>query len=110
MAAEEQKGRASKERSRAAEAAEKEPCVLLGQRLGEAGRFAYAALCGVSLAWLFPEEEQRCYTGGAKEATWVELVSDLVWGLLWFAGQGRSFWHWVFFFVVLSFSLTNCIP
>ncbi|XP_010137690.1 PREDICTED: transmembrane and coiled-coil domain-containing protein 4 [Buceros rhinoceros silvestris] len=62
MAAEEdQKGRASKEHGRAEEAAEKEPCVLLRQRLGEAGRFAYAALCGVSLAWLFPEEEQSSF-------------------------------------------------
>jgi len=33
--------------------------VLLSQQLGEPERFTYAALCGVSLAWLFPEKEQR---------------------------------------------------
>lgn len=64
MAAEEKwKGWSSKEHSSAEQAGEKEPCVLLGQRLGEPGRFAYAALCGISLAWLFPEKEQRYYTG-----------------------------------------------
>lgn len=64
MAAEEKwKGWASKQRSEAEEAGEKESCVLLGQRLGEPGRFAYAALCGISLAWLFPEKEQRYCTG-----------------------------------------------
>ncbi|XP_074017581.1 transmembrane and coiled-coil domain-containing protein 4 [Numenius arquata] len=62
MAAEENwKGWASKQRSGAEEAGEKEPCVLLGQRLGEPGRFAYAALCGISLAWLFPENEQSSF-------------------------------------------------
>ncbi|NXS93343.1 TMCO4 protein, partial [Jacana jacana] len=62
MAAEEKwKGWASKEQSGAEEAGEKEPCVLLGQRLGEPGRFAYAALCGISLAWLFPEDEQSSF-------------------------------------------------
>ncbi|NXI37284.1 TMCO4 protein, partial [Galbula dea] len=62
MAAEEkQKGWALKEHSRAEQAREKEPCVLLGQQLGEAERFAYAALCGISLAWLFPEPEQSSF-------------------------------------------------
>ncbi|NXN31299.1 TMCO4 protein, partial [Nycticryphes semicollaris] len=51
----------SKQHSRTEEAGEKEPCVLLGQRLGEPGRFAYAALCGISLAWLFPENEQSSF-------------------------------------------------
>uniref|UniRef100_A0A8C3K4K0 Transmembrane and coiled-coil domains 4 n=1 Tax=Calidris pygmaea TaxID=425635 RepID=A0A8C3K4K0_9CHAR len=45
----------------ALQAAEKEPCVLLGQQLGEPGRFAYAALCGISLARLFPEDEQSSF-------------------------------------------------
>uniref|UniRef100_A0A8B9Z6X9 Transmembrane and coiled-coil domains 4 n=1 Tax=Buteo japonicus TaxID=224669 RepID=A0A8B9Z6X9_9AVES len=62
MAAEEKwKGWASKDHSSAEQAGEKEPCVLLGQRLGEPGRFAYAALCGISLAWLFPEKEQSSF-------------------------------------------------
>ncbi|KAK4809838.1 hypothetical protein QYF61_021298, partial [Mycteria americana] len=62
MAAEEKwKGWASKQHSGAEQAGEKEPCVLLGQQLGEPGRFAYAALCGISLAWLFPEKEQSSF-------------------------------------------------
>uniref|UniRef100_A0A8B9N4Z6 Transmembrane and coiled-coil domains 4 n=1 Tax=Accipiter nisus TaxID=211598 RepID=A0A8B9N4Z6_9AVES len=62
MAAEEKwKGWSSKEHSSTEPAGEKEPCVLLGQRLGEPGRFAYAALCGISLAWLFPEKEQSSF-------------------------------------------------
>lgn len=31
----------------------------LGRELSEANRFAYAALCGISLSQLFPEPEQR---------------------------------------------------
>uniref|UniRef100_A0A8B9TPH9 Transmembrane and coiled-coil domains 4 n=1 Tax=Anas platyrhynchos TaxID=8839 RepID=A0A8B9TPH9_ANAPL len=31
------------------------------RQLGEPGRFAYAALCGISLAGLFPEEEQSSF-------------------------------------------------
>ncbi|NWV01013.1 TMCO4 protein, partial [Upupa epops] len=58
MAAEE---KPSKEQSGDEQAAEKEPSVLLGQQLGEAGRFAYGALCGVSLAWLFPGKEQSSF-------------------------------------------------
>ncbi|XP_076212460.1 transmembrane and coiled-coil domain-containing protein 4 [Aptenodytes patagonicus] len=62
MAAEEKgRGWASKQQSGAEQADEKEPCVLLGQRLGEPGRFAYAALCGISLARLFPEKEQSSF-------------------------------------------------
>ncbi|NWY60386.1 TMCO4 protein, partial [Chionis minor] len=62
MAAEEKwKGWASKQHSEAEEAGGKEPCLLLGQRLGEPGKFAYAALCGISLAWLFPEKEQSSF-------------------------------------------------
>ncbi|NXW03673.1 TMCO4 protein, partial [Fregetta grallaria] len=62
MAAEENwEGWASKQPSGAEQAGKKEPCVLLGQQLGEPGRFAYAALCGISLAWLFPEREQSSF-------------------------------------------------
>ncbi|KAJ8395134.1 hypothetical protein AAFF_G00035900 [Aldrovandia affinis] len=34
---------------------------VIGRRLGEPGRFAYAGLCGVSLGQLFPGPEQRCF-------------------------------------------------
>ncbi|XP_051493474.1 transmembrane and coiled-coil domain-containing protein 4 isoform X1 [Apus apus] len=62
MAAEEKwKSLPSKEPKGAEGAGEKELCVPLGQRLAEAGRFAYAALCGISLAWLFPEDEQSSF-------------------------------------------------
>ncbi|KAM9256290.1 LOW QUALITY PROTEIN: transmembrane and coiled-coil domain-containing protein 4 [Cariama cristata] len=71
MAAEEKwKGWASKQHSGAEQAGEKEPCVLLGQQLGEPGRFAYAALCGISLAWLFPEKEQSSFR--------TEFIEDFV--------------------------------
>ncbi|TSR39563.1 Transmembrane and coiled-coil domain-containing protein 4 [Bagarius yarrelli] len=33
----------------------------IGKQLSEPGRFAYAALCGVSLGHLFPESEQRSF-------------------------------------------------
>lgn len=60
MAAEQKRSRwAWKENAAAEQGADKEPCDLVGKQLGEPGRFAYAALCGVSLAYLFPEKEQR---------------------------------------------------
>lgn len=40
-------------------AVEGEPQVPVGRELSEANRFAYAALCGISLSQLFPEPEQR---------------------------------------------------
>uniref|UniRef100_A0A493T6A9 Transmembrane and coiled-coil domains 4 n=1 Tax=Anas platyrhynchos platyrhynchos TaxID=8840 RepID=A0A493T6A9_ANAPP len=62
MAAEEKwKSWTSKQHSGAEQASEKDSCVLLSQQLGEPGRFAYAALCGISLAGLFPEEEQSSF-------------------------------------------------
>ncbi|NXM44940.1 TMCO4 protein, partial [Gymnorhina tibicen] len=62
MAAEEKwKGWAPKQHKEAEHGGEREPCVLLGRQLGEPGRFAYAALCGISLAWLFPENEQSSF-------------------------------------------------
>ncbi|NWI33224.1 TMCO4 protein, partial [Sula dactylatra] len=76
MAAEEKwKGWASKQHSGAAKAGETEPCVLLGQRLGEPGRFAYAALCGISLAQLFPGEEQSSFRAEFIEGfvKWLDL-------------------------------------
>lgn len=54
---------------------EGEPRVPLGRELSEANRFAYAALCGISLSQLFPEPEQSAFctefmTGLVK---WLEL-------------------------------------
>lgn len=39
--------------------AQGEPHVPTGRELTEANRFAYAALCSISLSQLFPEPEQR---------------------------------------------------
>lgn len=78
MAAEEKwKSWTSKQHSGAEQASEKDSCVLLSRQLGEPGRFAYAALCGISLAGLFPEEEQRYYTWahGDEQRRWL-LVSS----------------------------------
>ncbi|XP_062449308.1 transmembrane and coiled-coil domain-containing protein 4 [Rhea pennata] len=62
MAAEETwNGQAWKQQNTASQAGDKDSGVLLGQQLGEPGRFAYAALCGISLAWLFPEKEQSSF-------------------------------------------------
>lgn len=57
----------------------KEPCELVGKQLGEPGRFAYAALCGISLACLFPEKEQSAFKMEFMEGLvkWLEL-SDAV--------------------------------
>ncbi|XP_066838423.1 transmembrane and coiled-coil domain-containing protein 4 isoform X2 [Anser cygnoides] len=71
MATEERwKSWTSKQHSGAEQAGEKELCVLLSRQLGEPGRFAYAALCGISLAWLFPEKEQSSFR--------VEFIDGLV--------------------------------
>uniref|UniRef100_A0A672U1X0 Transmembrane and coiled-coil domains 4 n=1 Tax=Strigops habroptila TaxID=2489341 RepID=A0A672U1X0_STRHB len=71
----------------AGEAGEKEPCVLLGQQLAEPGRFAYAALCGISLAWLFPEEEQSSFRTGFIEdfVKWLDLPDAVLSALTAFA-------------------------
>ncbi|XP_030363457.1 transmembrane and coiled-coil domain-containing protein 4 isoform X3 [Strigops habroptila] len=88
MAADEKWKRwASKQHSGAGEAGEKEPCVLLGQQLAEPGRFAYAALCGISLAWLFPEEEQSSFRTGFIEdfVKWLDLPDAVLSALTAFA-------------------------
>ncbi|CAO2589703.1 Transmembrane and coiled-coil domain-containing protein 4 [Lemmus lemmus] len=51
-------------------AAEGESQQPLGRELTEANRFAYAALCGISLSQLFPEPEQSSFC--------TEFVKDLV--------------------------------
>uniref|UniRef100_A0A8C2U968 Transmembrane and coiled-coil domains 4 n=1 Tax=Coturnix japonica TaxID=93934 RepID=A0A8C2U968_COTJA len=77
MATEERwKSSASKQHSGAEQqAGGKESCVLLSQQLGEAERFTYAALCGISLAWLFPEKEQSSFRTEFIEALvkWLDL-------------------------------------
>ncbi|KAJ1142269.1 hypothetical protein NDU88_008596 [Pleurodeles waltl] len=45
-------------------------CVVLGRQLSEPARFAYAGLCGVTMAQLFPEKEQRSFC--------TEFLEDLV--------------------------------
>ncbi|XP_047648173.1 transmembrane and coiled-coil domain-containing protein 4 isoform X2 [Phacochoerus africanus] len=54
---------------------EGEPHLPTGQELTEANRFAYAALCGISLSQLFPESEQRsfCTEFVAGLVKWLEL-------------------------------------
>lgn len=69
-------GRASPRLHQEAEpGAEGDPRLPTGRELSEANRFAYAALCGISLSQLFPEPEQSSFcaefvTGLAK---WLEL-------------------------------------
>ncbi|NXD86677.1 TMCO4 protein, partial [Halcyon senegalensis] len=89
MAAEEkQKGWALSQQGKAGPAGEKEEHVLLGQRLGEPGRFAYAALCGISLAWLFPETEQSSFRTEFIEAfvKWLDLPDAVLPAMTAFAG------------------------
>ncbi|XP_045715506.1 transmembrane and coiled-coil domain-containing protein 4 isoform X2 [Phyllostomus hastatus] len=56
-------------------ATEGEPRQPMGRELSEANRFAYAALCGISLSQLFPEPEQSsfCTEFVAGLVTWLEL-------------------------------------
>ncbi|OPJ86231.1 transmembrane and coiled-coil domain-containing protein 4 [Patagioenas fasciata monilis] len=67
---------------------EKEPCVLLGQQLGEPGKFAYAALCGISLAQLFPEKEQSSFRMEFIEGfvKWLDLPEAVLPAMTAFAG------------------------
>ncbi|XP_057554159.1 transmembrane and coiled-coil domain-containing protein 4 isoform X2 [Hippopotamus amphibius kiboko] len=54
---------------------EREPHLPTGRELTEANRFAYAALCGISLSQLFPEPEQRsfCTDFVASLVKWLDL-------------------------------------
>ncbi|XP_058574841.1 transmembrane and coiled-coil domain-containing protein 4 isoform X3 [Neofelis nebulosa] len=56
-------------------AVEGEPHLPVGRELAEANRFAYAALCGISLSQLFPEPEQSsfCTEFVAGLVKWLEL-------------------------------------
>ncbi|XP_071623491.1 transmembrane and coiled-coil domain-containing protein 4 isoform X2 [Heliangelus exortis] len=66
---------ASKQPGEAKGAGEEEARVPLGQQLGQPGRFACAALCGISLAWLFPGEEQSSFRTDFIEGfvKWLDL-------------------------------------
>ncbi|NWV19609.1 TMCO4 protein, partial [Origma solitaria] len=88
MAAEEKwKGWASKQHKEAEDGGEEELCVL-GRQLGEPGRFAYAALCGISLAWLFPENEQSSFRTEFIEGfvKWLDLPDAVLPAMTAFAG------------------------
>ncbi|NWW71226.1 TMCO4 protein, partial [Climacteris rufus] len=78
----------SKQHKEAEHAGEKDLCVLLGQQLGEPGRFAYAALCGISLAWLFPENEQSSFRTEFIESfvNWLDLPNAVLPAMTAFAG------------------------
>ncbi|XP_069812030.1 transmembrane and coiled-coil domain-containing protein 4-like isoform X2 [Dendropsophus ebraccatus] len=53
---------------------------LLGRSLSEAARFAYAGLCAMSLAQLFPEKEQREFCRKFVEdlVRWLDLCPSVI--------------------------------
>ncbi|XP_013916127.1 PREDICTED: transmembrane and coiled-coil domain-containing protein 4-like [Thamnophis sirtalis] len=59
-----------------------------GTQLGEPGKYAYAALCAVSLASLFPDQEESAYRTGVVEnlVRWLELSDTVMPSMLAFAG------------------------
>ncbi|XP_044524640.1 transmembrane and coiled-coil domain-containing protein 4 [Gracilinanus agilis] len=58
-----------------------------GKELEEASRFAYTALCGMSLAWLFPEPEQSSFRIEYVEGLvkWLELPETVLPSIVAFA-------------------------
>ncbi|NWX11461.1 TMCO4 protein, partial [Aegotheles bennettii] len=89
MAAEEKwKSWASKQQGGTERAGGKEQCTLLGRQLDEAGRFAYAALCGISLTRLFPEKEQSSFRTEFIEGfvKWLDLPEAVLPAMTAFAG------------------------
>ncbi|XP_027698512.1 transmembrane and coiled-coil domain-containing protein 4-like isoform X1 [Vombatus ursinus] len=64
-----------------------EPHLSTGKELEEASRFAYAALCGMSLAWLFPEPEQSSFRMEFVESLvkWLELPETVLPSMVAFA-------------------------
>lgn len=59
---------------------EGEPHLPTGRELAEANRFAYAALCGISLSQLFPEPEQSPFCTGfvASLVKWLDLSEAIL--------------------------------
>ncbi|XP_063798216.1 transmembrane and coiled-coil domain-containing protein 4 isoform X2 [Pseudophryne corroboree] len=69
------------------------PRVVLGRSLSEPSRFAYAGLCGLSLAQLYPEKEQRdfCLKFVGDLAHWLALCPTVIPAMEAFAsGLGRE--------------------
>ncbi|XP_051844327.1 transmembrane and coiled-coil domain-containing protein 4 isoform X1 [Antechinus flavipes] len=68
-------------------AIEAQPHLPTGKELGEASRFAYTALCGMSLAWLFPEPEQSSFRTEFVESLvkWLELPETVLPSMVAFA-------------------------
>ncbi|KAM4703422.1 transmembrane and coiled-coil domain-containing protein 4 [Rhinophrynus dorsalis] len=70
--------------------------VVLGQSLSEPARFAYAGLCALSLAQLFPEKEQRNFRNKFIEdlVQWLDLPDSVVPAMVAFAsglgGEGTE--------------------
>ncbi|XP_060614808.2 transmembrane and coiled-coil domain-containing protein 4 [Anolis sagrei] len=75
-------------RSRTEQPEKEEVSELVGRRLGDQGKFAYAALCAVSSAALFPEEEESSYRTGVIESLvqWLDLSEAVLPAMLAFAG------------------------
>uniref|UniRef100_A0A8D2L9W4 Transmembrane and coiled-coil domains 4 n=1 Tax=Varanus komodoensis TaxID=61221 RepID=A0A8D2L9W4_VARKO len=65
-----------------------EPLECIGRQLGESGKFAYTALCGLSLASLFPEPEESSYRQAVVEALveWLQLPEGVLPVMQAFAG------------------------
>ncbi|XP_053137228.1 transmembrane and coiled-coil domain-containing protein 4 [Hemicordylus capensis] len=65
-----------------------EPSAHVGRQLGEPGKFAYAALCAVSLASLFPEQAESSYRTGFVESLvrWLDLPEGVLPAMQAFAG------------------------
>ncbi|XP_042333923.1 transmembrane and coiled-coil domain-containing protein 4 [Sceloporus undulatus] len=61
---------------------------LVGRRLGDQGKFAYAALASVSLAALFPAQEESSYRTGVVQSLvrWLDLSDAVLPAMLAFAG------------------------
>uniref|UniRef100_F7AFZ2 Transmembrane and coiled-coil domains 4 n=1 Tax=Monodelphis domestica TaxID=13616 RepID=F7AFZ2_MONDO len=68
-------------------AREAKPTPPTGKELEEASRFAYTALCGMSLAWLFPEPEQSSFRIEYVEGLvkWLQLPESVLPSIVAFA-------------------------
>ncbi|XP_074162166.1 transmembrane and coiled-coil domain-containing protein 4 isoform X4 [Sminthopsis crassicaudata] len=68
-------------------ATEAQPHLPTGKELGEASRFAYTALCGMSLSGLFPEPEQSSFRMEFVESLvkWLELPETVLPSMVAFA-------------------------
>ncbi|XP_034275793.1 transmembrane and coiled-coil domain-containing protein 4 isoform X1 [Pantherophis guttatus] len=75
-------------RSRPKEEEDTGPRTGPGAQLGDPGKYAYAALCAVSLASLFPDQEESAYRTGVVEnlVRWLELSDTVMPSMLAFAG------------------------